>query len=150
MTPGMPALLHYSDQDCIYSIDSKNYPRDMLKMTVEKFPEQLQECRAFIQITSTGSKSDLVGTPMAYFDSMDTVKRFSSSIFNPHRFTLIKLTNCFYNSEAIAIKLDRVPSIIWNKPLSFIVILTLRFCVIKKIMVILVYSRAIRSLVHWF
>lgn len=104
----MPSLIHYSDQDCIYRIDGRDFPRDMLKVTVDNFPEHLQECRAFVQIASTGSTEDLIGTAMAAFDSMDTVKRFGSSVFNPHRFTLIKLTNCFYNSEAIAIKLDRV------------------------------------------
>lgn len=108
MKPGMPTLIHYSDQDCIYRIDGRMFPRDMLKVTVDNFPEQLQECRAFVQIASAADAEDLVGTAMAAFDSMDTVKRFGASVFQPHRFTLLKLTNCFYNSEAIALKLDRV------------------------------------------
>lgn len=141
MKPGMPTLIHYSDQDCIYRIDGRNFPRDMLKITVDKFPEQLQECRAFVQVAGTLPTDDLVGTAISAFDSMETVERFGSSVFNTQRFTLIKLTNCFYNSEAIAIKLDRVKSNI-HRIISFVFLPCLKCFLYLKFQEIPVFSRA--------
>ena len=108
----MPEIVHDSHSDCIYAVDSKKFPRDMIKLTMTNFPQLIDSCRAFAQISHSDSESDRVGTPQAFFESMDTIKRFSQDIFIAHRFALIRLTNCYYNSESISLKVHRVRSIL--------------------------------------
>lgn len=105
----LPTIVHISDYDCVFRIDSKKVPRDMLKLKMSGFPDVIKACRAFIQISSSDSAKDLIGSPQAYFDSAETIRKFDSSVLGVHRYMVIRLTNCYSNSEPIAFNIERVP-----------------------------------------
>jgi len=106
--PNMPEIVHNGDTDCIYAIDAKEEPRSMFKLDVKSFPSLHHACHAHVQIANTNSVKDLVGNPQAFFDTLDTVKSFDSSVIVSERIVLIKTTNCYANSEPINIAVNRV------------------------------------------
>ena len=109
--PNMPMILHYSDLDCLYSIDMRAFPKDMLKITMAEFPHANEhQCRASIQISNTNTNLDLLGSPQAYFDRMQDIREFGAEVLVSNRIALIRLANCFENSEPISLKLERVSS----------------------------------------
>lgn len=108
--PNMPEIVHNGDTDCIYAIDAKEEPRSMFKLDVKSFPSLHHACHAHVQIANTNSVKDLVGNPQAFFDTLDTVKSFDSSVIVSERIVLIKTTNCYANSEPINIAVNRVVS----------------------------------------
>ena len=109
--PNMPMILHYSDLDCLYAIDMRAFPKDMLKITMAEFPHaNEQQCKASIQISNTNANLDLNGSPQAYFDRMQDIREFGAEVIVSSRIALIRLANCFENSEPISLKLERVSS----------------------------------------
>ncbi len=90
--------------------------RNSVKFKVSGFPSTIEpSCRSFVQINQASSASDLTGVPQAYFNSMDTIKRFGSDIVFFKKFALISMTNCYANSEPIVLEFDRIIS---KKPQS--------------------------------
>ena len=72
----MPMIIHDSDVDCLYQIDLSTETRNSLKLKITGFPEIYEACRGFVQISQAMNATDLVGKRQAYFDSMDTIRRF--------------------------------------------------------------------------
>jgi len=85
--------------------------RNSIKFKITGFPSKFEpSCRSFVQISRSSSENDLTGIPQAFFNSMDTIKRFNSDIVFNHHFALIKMTNCYDNSEPIVLEFDRITS----------------------------------------
>lgn len=92
----------------------KDFPTDMLKVAIKNFPHMNEHaCDAFVQISNANDENDTVGTAQAFFESMNTIKEFDSDVFVTHRFTLLRLTNCYANSETIDIDVQRIESMFW-------------------------------------
>ena len=108
--PNMPRIYHKSNNDCIYRIHN-SVKEAMLNLTVVKFPSLDKPlCNRFVKVSGTKSQNDLTGDTQIIFDSYENYKQFNSSVYLVNRYSILRVANCYENTDPIEIEIEHITS----------------------------------------
>jgi len=108
--PNMPKIYHKSNNDCIYRI-TNSVKETMLNLTVVKFPSLDKPlCNRFVKVSGAKTRNDLTGDTQIIFDSYENYKQFNSSVYLVNKFSILRVANCYENTEPIEIEIEHITS----------------------------------------
>ena len=119
----LPLIYHIADQPCIYRVVNTDEERHMLQVNVIGFPSRYARvCDASVHIAHANNADDDANVALgaahlqARFDTLDSLVPFDGQgVFVTHKYALVRVLNCYANSEPIEIKVSRVSNICANR-----------------------------------